>query len=403
MGPLFDSRKYLRTPTFVKEGLYDGAQIRRPASLPPSELELPPLMAEESDEYFEPDRLGALPNAPPPLPARRSIDLAPPPLPPKVSGLRTALGMAVAPLHRELGDEIRAPGYRRQMQEYVGNRQAQMDRAELAHKAAQTEAQMSTAGANQARRQAELARSGSYGPKPIMQTHGTRVLNPDGTILANEFNLPPKPEPPTFEIGPDRKVKVTPGLRVPANLASTLEQMSGKVDQKYSTLKQEIRDAHPDWDDPQVDAEASRRHRERSEAELARIKRAPAGGSGVTAMRYEDSKNAKSVADAASVAIGKHGGVDKAIEALEATPLGQRDDTTDKVIAELYARKGKNISTAKGKGGRGRWDVGGDKKPTAVPAPKPAVTVGAPAVGTEKGGYRFKGGNPADKNNWEKI
>ena len=29
--------------------------------------------------------------------------------------------------------------------------------------------------------------------------------------------------------------------------------------------------------------------------------------------------------------------------------------------------------------------------------------VGAPAVGTVKDGYKFKGGNPADKNNWEKV
>jgi len=27
----------------------------------------------------------------------------------------------------------------------------------------------------------------------------------------------------------------------------------------------------------------------------------------------------------------------------------------------------------------------------------------APAVGTIMQGYRFKGGNPADKNNWEKV
>jgi hypothetical protein len=32
-----------------------------------------------------------------------------------------------------------------------------------------------------------------------------------------------------------------------------------------------------------------------------------------------------------------------------------------------------------------------------------APTAGAPAVGTVKDGYKFKGGNPADKNNWEKV
>jgi hypothetical protein len=28
---------------------------------------------------------------------------------------------------------------------------------------------------------------------------------------------------------------------------------------------------------------------------------------------------------------------------------------------------------------------------------------GAPAIGTVSKGYRFKGGNPADRNSWEKV
>jgi len=44
-----------------------------------------------------------------------------------------------------------------------------------------------------------------------------------------------------------------------------------------------------------------------------------------------------------------------------------------------------------------------NKNAAAAAAPKPTTTPNAPAVGTVKDGYKFKGGNPADKNNWEKV
>jgi hypothetical protein len=39
----------------------------------------------------------------------------------------------------------------------------------------------------------------------------------------------------------------------------------------------------------------------------------------------------------------------------------------------------------------------------AKPAPTPAPTQKGPPVGTVMGGYRFKGGNPNDQNNWEAV
>lgn len=45
---------------------------------------------------------------------------------------------------------------------------------------------------------------------------------------------------------------------------------------------------------------------------------------------------------------------------------------------------------------------GGATKDTAL-TKTPVEEANTPAVGTEKSGYKFKGGNPADKNNWEKI
>jgi len=50
--------------------------------------------------------------------------------------------------------------------------------------------------------------------------------------------------------------------------------------------------------------------------------------------------------------------------------------------------------------------VSGNRRPqdgAPAAAAKPPATPKGPAVGTVQDGYRFKGGNPADKTAWEKV
>ena len=46
---------------------------------------------------------------------------------------------------------------------------------------------------------------------------------------------------------------------------------------------------------------------------------------------------------------------------------------------------------------------GGTSNKTAAAKPEQPAKAAAPKAGAVQGGYRFKGGNPADKNNWEKV
>lgn len=377
MEPFFDPRKLLRTPGFAIEGLEDDDYLESPPDL---DIAGQPSMGIS----------GMLAATPPDVPPRQPMSMPPMPLPPKTGKLRNVLGVLASAYVPSLGEEIRQPGYKRQLQEWAGNRQNMMDRAELAHKAAQTEAQMGSAGASQARRQAELARAGSYGPKPINVPGNADLFDPTSNKVLHSNRLPPKAEPPMFDIGQDGRLKIPPeGLKVPAGLASTMQQMRPKVDAGYATLKQTIRDANPDWEDADVDAAASKAYSERKEAELAKIKRAPSARTLTPAQELSEGR--RTVSEKTAEAVVKYGDVDKAIAAIESWP--ERDEMANKVLTELKVQKAKKA----GKGGRDvRGLLGGGQ------APVQAKTA-APAIGTEKGGYRFKGGNPADKNNWEKI
>jgi hypothetical protein len=52
---------------------------------------------------------------------------------------------------------------------------------------------------------------------------------------------------------------------------------------------------------------------------------------------------------------------------------------------------------------REAYDMTYEYRGNAAPASTPPPAPKPPAVGTVQNGYKFKGGNPADKNNWEKV
>jgi hypothetical protein len=78
--------------------------------------------------------------------------------------------------------------------------------------------------------------------------------------------------------------------------------------------------------------------------------------------------------------------------ALDKKALEKILDITERASRNVIKRHNKNV---KGIKTNIPLEVELDEEPAAAPRP--------PAVGTVKDGYKFNGGNPADKNNWEKV
>lgn len=77
---------------------------------------------------------------------------------------------------------------------------------------------------------------------------------------------------------------------------------------------------------------------------------------------------------------------------------GLSDDDYAGALREFKTEVLKLVDIAKQKATMGVSRPIGGQAPAAAPAP-----AGGPAPGTVEGGYRFKGGNPADPNSWEPV
>lgn len=86
----------------------------------------------------------------------------------------------------------------------------------------------------------------------------------------------------------------------------------------------------------------------------------------------------------------------KATEAMASLDTSQSDETYVRSLRELREIITNGMNRAKAK-------ADASFKPPAAPSAAAPAPGGAPAAGMVQDGYRFKGGNPAEQANWEKI
>ncbi len=414
MGGYLDPRRLLRTPGFAEEGLYD----EQDDGLPP----LPDRIAQPDEQPSRMGLSGMIASAPAtvapirdlPQQQRQRITLPDAPLPPKVGKMRQILGTATELYLPQVGQAIRQPGYDRAQKEYANKVGKLQMEAKLNEAAAQEESHGARTRAEMARAEAQAAlkrrTEGQMASDGDFSLPGGQVrYGHNGRVIASN-PLPPKPTVPGMKITPDaarqRGLYVEEGatnLEIPASGSSAYLSTLPRADRGYDTLKQSVRDANPDWEQADVDAEAAKQYKAKAALD-ADVKRhtanRPYGKTGGMTATGQATEARRTTDERAKGQIAEAGSLDKAISNM--SQWQSRDEEAEKVLAHLKAMKGGQLSKpdTKAKGLRGLKPPGSATTTPVAPA-KP--TGNTPAIGTEKGGYRFKGGDPASPSSWEKM
>jgi hypothetical protein len=398
MGQFFNSRDWLRTPTFVDKDLYeplpDSAQFDD-APLPSREMRQempsaplpPPPPTQPMREYDEPSA------DPGPQQTRQRITLEAAPLPPKPGLMRKIIGMAAGAYMPQVGREIMAPGYDRQMREYNANKQRMMDEGKLNYQQAQEDAQVAAARAAMAR--AEESNAKKQRTMGQMASDGGFNLGPNQVRFDRNGNrvasnpLPPQPTAPGLKVSRARAEAM--GLYVPEGADSVEIPVQGAAAALNSTprpsrgvseIAEIVARKMPNATQEEQDAEVVRLWSEekklKAEKEKAltnRANRVPTGRTGGAAgTATENAEARRSIDEMAKAQIAEAGDVDKAIANMNAWP--SRDATAEKVLLHLKALKGgKALGGGKGKGDAvaaiaAKFGVGGTPA-TPAPTPKP--------------------------------
>ncbi len=363
MGPLFNPRRLARTPGFIQEGLYDDLDMAEQddySALPP-----PPQQGGGLSEMLQ-----AAPDAPLPPPrreydggpsvdpgpqARQRITLEAAPLPPKPGLMRKIIGMAAGAYMPQVGREIMAPGYDRQMREYNANKQRHMDEGKLnvqaadeAYKIAAARRQMADAETAAARRQAELSRAGSYGRPVIHGRPGETIFNQDGGVFATVAPLPPAAKN-TIKIGRDGKPFFGEGVEgkdyilADSSVAPSIINSTARPDKGLAALSQLVDKKMPGATQEEKDAEivrlANEQQKLKEEESKARANRANRVPTGRTTSPTAGAAEARRVMDERALAAIADAGGD-----LDAAIAGATDAALQQA---LKAKKGKQALTPK--------------------------------------------------------
>jgi hypothetical protein len=445
MPQIFDPRRLARTPGFAKEGLYDDLDMAEQDDYqqmlpPPSQKRggLSEMLAAAPDAPLPTRSMQSALPPPPTQPMReydggpsvdpgpqmrQRITLDPRPLPPKTGVLRKILGGVASIYAPMFADEIAAPGYRRQVQEWEGNRDRMMDEGKLNHQQAQEDQQVASARAAMARAEASNAqRQRTIGQMDNDKSYnlGPNQARFDKNNQQVAINRLPPAAKNTIKIGRDWKPFFGEGVEgkdyilADSSVAPSIINSTARVDKGLAYFSQLVDKKMPGATQEEKDLEivrlANEQQKLKEEKEKAltnRANRVTTGrSSGAAGTASANAEARRSVAEMAKAQVAEAGDVDKAIANMNAWP--SRDETAEKVLLHLKAMKG----TAAMRPSKGKVDVNaiaarfGAGAPAATappPAPATAKPAGAPAVGTIKGGYKFKGGDPSKPENWEKV